>query len=128
LALSVKVTAANTDGTTSSQTVTVSPSDYNYTLVCSTTVSVPITFQDFGEFAAGATGDLRLTYRGVALPADCAGLSPDITNVKVYIGNNPNSANLASYAYSVQLEPEGWFGTYNNPSDRFDKMIYFTTQ
>lgn len=128
IALSLVVTANNTDGTTSVQNVTVSPSDYNYTLVCSNTTSAPITFTDFGEIAAGASGSLSLTYRGVALPSDCASLNPNIDPVKIYIGGNPNGANIASYNYTVQLTPEGWFGTVDSPSERLTKTVYFSTQ
>jgi hypothetical protein len=103
---------------------TITPSDYNYSYKCADGSSMEITFSDFGEIPAKTTKNLYLTYRGPLSPG-C--LAPDINPANIYVGGNP-IADTNSFDYSVQMTPQGWFGTYNEPKDRFEKTIYFKAQ
>lgn len=47
-----------------------------------------------------------------------------------YLGGNPTleKDGVSSFAYSVDLVPLGWFGTYDEPEDRFEKTEFYQTQ
>lgn len=50
--------------------------------------------------------------------------------VTFYVSGNPidNTITNPSFHYSVSIQPLGWFGTNTNPTDRFTRTYYFSTQ
>jgi len=48
--------------------------------------------------------------------------------VTFYSSGNPKSEISKNYRYNGKLKIIGWFGTYDDPTDRFEKTVYFSTQ
>lgn len=132
MSITVNVTATATGGGPPlTATANLSPSTNTITLNCNNATTVPLTFTSFGTIPAGSVQYLSLIYSGPALPADCDGISPNLSNPTFYVGGNPKvggTGGATSYNYSVQVQPVGWFGTLTSPTGRFTKSIYITTQ
>lgn len=129
IGIQLNVNGTRADGSIVSKTVTISPSDYNFSLACAGGASAEIQFNDFGEIGPGQTLPLGLYYRGGALPTGC-GNPNQTTAVIMYAGPGPSPTadQVISYVYNVQMIPLGWFGTASQPDNRLDKQVYFTTE
>jgi hypothetical protein len=51
-----------------------------------------------------------------------------INNVVFYLTGLPKEEKQESFVYQLLVEPLGWFGTFNNPEERFNKFEVFTTR
>ena len=129
MAIEMTITAVSTSGAFITNQVTVTPGDFSVSYTCPNNpeITLQLTFTDFGEYLAGESKQLFVQYRGIDI-STCTG-SDTPAAVKFYIGNNPSlAAGAADYSYSVQATVVGWFGGVSNPTDRFSKDLYFSTQ
>jgi hypothetical protein len=53
---------------------------------------------------------------------------PAGTAVTFFASGNPDPGTSQNFHYQGKLKLVGWFGTYTDATDRFEKTIYFTTQ
>lgn len=108
-------TQAIVDGQAQTNDTTFDPSAFNYS-----TETETCTYSFFGEFPAGTTSRLEITPNegGTCLTAFPV----------FYVGNLPLSKTAPNFRYRVEAQPLGWFGPRNDPTDRFDKKVFFYTQ
>lgn len=114
--LKIKVTATINGVVTNNET-SFDPSQYNYS-----TDVLTCNYAFFGEFAVGEKKRLRI---------DHTNGSCNNGSVLFYVGANPkpdDDLNPAAYRYRVELQPLGWFGAQDDPTDRFQKKVYFYSQ
>lgn len=110
-------------------TTLLSSSDFNYNLKCLNGTVAPISFISFGTIAPGATTPLALIYSGPALPADCNGINPNLSNPIFYVGGNlPIEEHSNQYIYQAHAIFMGWYGTLTSPTSRFQQEVDFVTQ
>ncbi len=104
-------------------------------------------FSHFGEFKPGAADQtLYLGGDKICQPCDING-DPDpefrdplllpseptsqgfcINRPRFALGDGPGGPSMSFTAWNVQIQPIGWFGTFNDPEDRFMKISSFRTQ
>jgi hypothetical protein len=89
--------------------------DFNFSTECNGK-SVMTNYTDFGVFLPGDSGSFRLISRG-----DC-----DATTMPVFFFGSLSSQDR--YVYTVHIHLQGWFGTYDNPTDSLKKDLTFQTQ
>lgn len=96
-------------------------SKLNYT----TAAGINCTYLTLGEFAKNTSGPLvgKLTDAGLA--GTCA---QDLAfSIAPNTLTKPRDPKTKNYRYRVEIEPQGWFGDRDNPTDRFvKKMVIYT--
>lgn len=133
LSLSMIVDGFSTDGQFIEKKATIGPSDANFTMDCTTDITWSVEYDTFGTFDPGESKYLYLV-PSLSSPSPnigaCSTATATINKVWLYLGGNPNkdTDHVSSYSYRVTLTPVGWFGTNEEPTDRFEKSIYFSTQ
>jgi hypothetical protein len=102
-------------------------------MTCSADTTWSIEYSAFDTIEPGETKGLSLTPSNPADNPGAGGSGPCgatnagvASNVVFYLGGNPTD--VQSYNYSVKLKPVGWFGEYDQPTDRFEKTLTFHTQ
>jgi hypothetical protein len=126
LNLTLHVTARLPNGTQIAGDVTMDPSSGNFTEACSATVTQAITYTDMGEYAPGESSTIKLDYRGI-IGGGCT--QPATLHPTLYAGSLPVVTNNGNgvYNYTIEVTPNGWFGTINAPTDRLNVHYYFST-
>lgn len=122
------------------------PSDFPWVRVISKDFSFTCDFTHFGEIPSKASdetlylgGDKRCppcdkngNYDPVNFPDPFKPpLAVDgfcMTRPRFMLGDGPGGLNNTFTSWSVQIQPIGWFGSYNDPQDRFLKFSTFRTQ
>lgn len=123
VAMMAKVTGSNQAGVFETNEVTIDPSSDDYStdlLLC--------VYRHFGTFPPKNLENTDESDNSLYLPST---LNPAacIDGTKTfYIGGNPNPGVNGSYHYTGKMTLLGWFGTYDDPTDRFEKDVYFVTQ
>lgn len=115
IALSLTFYEQDSSGQTTNASGSASASDFNFD-----TKDERCEFTSFGSYAAG--DDIPLYLDGSAL-TDCQGFTPVF-----YTGGHNSGIGGKNFRYRVVVEPLGWFGTYADPTDRFDKEFTFYTR
>jgi hypothetical protein len=114
VAFQVTVYGQSSSGSTQSTPASFSSTDFNYT-----TDLLDCEYPSFGEFPTGK-GDQALS------------LSNANTNCTAqpifFVGNGTSGVSGSNFRYRVVVKPQGWFGTYADPSDRFEQTFTFYTQ
>ena len=113
--VSLMITLYEEDASGNIVTTTVSknPSDFD-----SSTDSLVCNYFSFGTWTPGQTQNFQISNANSA----CTG------EPIFYIGGNSSGSNKSNFRYRVVVQPLGWFGTYNAPTDRFDTQFTFYTQ
>lgn len=123
IALSITIFAQSENGQQVKTEVAFSPSDFNFEITTGTGDSAKTfecKFHSFGTWAKGqASTSLSLDNGNT----DCAGRIPIF-----YIGNGEKGRNGNNFRYRVEVKPQGWFGDYYVPKDRFNTDFVFYTQ
>jgi hypothetical protein len=114
VAIKIETTGLDATGTFSTVKAQGVPSDYDYSLQ-----NLSCSYGSFGTWAPGDNLPLSLTGTG--------GCQSGIAGFQIGGNPNPGGANPILH-YTVKVEILGWFGTFNEATDRFDRTIYFTTQ
>lgn len=129
VALEMTVTGTTINGGFISKNVTVTPSDFDFSVACNDDTTWQSAFVSFGTYASGQSADLQLPATPTA-PADCAGVVSASYEAKIFVGSNPSKDGdqVSSYNFTVYAKPLGWFGSYNKPTARFEKNIVFMTE
>lgn len=124
-ALKVTVAGVDDSGLLVTNERTFVPSDFDFSLTIGDS-SIDCNFSHFGELDSGQTwtylkllGARSTCYSGV----DSGTLVPTF-----YVGSNPSGGASKNFNYSVELNPMGWFGSFDEPEDRFDGETSFYTQ
>jgi hypothetical protein len=114
VALVLEVYAQDSSGQIVKADVAFTPAAFDFTL----SEDKECKFSTFGTWTVGEK-------KGFLLENS----DPTCTRIPVfYIGNNPSGISGKNYRYRVKVKPMGWFGTYDDPTDRFDKSFSFYTQ
>lgn len=125
LALAITVMGIDKSGALKSTELGAVPGDFSITLVSGMT-SYRCIFTNFGVWTPGADQKLMLKGDTTSLGAN---LSCDNDYVPVFtIGDNPSGPSGKSFIYNVKVKPLGWFGNYDNPTDRFETSFKFRTK
>lgn len=115
IGLKVTVTAQSVSGQMVSTDVSFSPSDFNYTLDDSTECK----YVTFGTWANN--DDVGFSLDG-ASSTSCA------ATPIFFVGGLTAGPNNNNFRYQVKVEPQGWFGTFDNPTDRYQEEFTFYTE
>jgi hypothetical protein len=126
IAARAHVETKNPAGQSFSRDLTITPSDFNYTLECGNSQQFDVKYDDFGEFPIGLGEYLSATYRR-GVPVACNAI-PRMTPIKFYFDKLPTWKGQNDYVYSVRLTLIGWFGSRNNPTTRFEKTVEFQSR
>ncbi len=125
VSVQTEVTGTSENGRFETVDGTYDPSTNNYS-----TDFIECNYRHYGEFApknratgSPTTDDLLHLASGGGNPTGCA-----TGTVTFYAQGNPDPGTGGSYNFSGKLKVVGWFGTYENPTDRFEKTVYFSTQ
>lgn len=133
IAINMIVDAFSTTGQMIEKKTVLVPSDDNTTVDCSADITWSVEYDNFGVILPGQSRYLYLKPSDSS-PAPgvgvCTVAGETIDPVWLYFGGAPDKDHdgTSSYAYRVTLDPVGWFGDFENPTDRFEKSIYFSTQ
>lgn len=119
IALEVTISGTDADGMPFSVVKTFSASDFNHSVAQSGGTELQCTYTNFGTFAPG-TGEQDV---GVGGTGAC-----EMPVTRFFIGGMPTKPQGAVYRFNVSVRPLGWFGTFDNPTDRFDTTIRFQTR
>lgn len=123
VSLEVKV-QAYINGTNQEKTSATDPSEFN---VDGATPQDSCEYSSFGVIQPGETSFLVPTlYGDPTNPPTCG-----IDRLTFYSQSNPKdpSSNTGTPPrYRVTVRPIGWFGTEDNPTDRYTKTFQFSTQ
>jgi hypothetical protein len=123
LALSLNINGLDQTGSATINKVTFTPTDFTVAIPVGTTV-YNCTFTHFGEFASQVV-DQPLSLGGDTFSNN--GVTC-LRGAVFYAANNPAGPSGHSFTYSVRTEAQGWFGTYDVPTDRFDTFFSFSTR
>jgi hypothetical protein len=145
IGLHIDVTGTDSFGNSNTVSTDFSPENDNFTLT-NGSLQIVCQFTDYGQFDPGGypsgckTGVAPSVTNGVAQCTDATpAYAPTYNNrslfetpegessectissalVNFYAGGNPAPANLNSIQYSVNIVPQGWFGTRTNQQGRF---------
>lgn len=113
ISMTATVSAISPSGQMQTAVKTFDPSTFDYS-----TDLISCTYYTFGTFADNQSGPLTLTGAG----GGCSAGEP------VFYMSALPSVGTGYYTYTVSLEIDGWFGTETAPKDRFQRLVYFTTQ
>lgn len=123
VSLTSKVSGIDSSGMIQTSENTFDPSSNNYS-----TLTYNCVYRSYGTFdknntaVGSSTLDDSLFLSNENNPSGCT-----YGGVTFYAPDNPTSL-TGNYSYHGQLKVLGWFGTYDDPTDRFEKTINFTTQ
>jgi hypothetical protein len=117
-----KVSGMDESGSFKDTETTFDPSSNNYS-----TLNYNCVYHSYGSFVVNnskipSTLDDSLFLSNENNPAGCS-----YGTITFYAPDNPSS-NTGAYTYHGKFKILGWFGTYDDPTDRFEKVINFTTQ
>lgn len=122
----------NDYGAEKTNEATFAPSVLNFSRVITVAgedVTCNYEFNAFETIAANSTDfvELSVSANEVAGTTGCGAVT--ISSITFYSDSNPGVADsVSSYNYNVTMKPLGWFGTYADPEDRFEKQEFFSTQ
>lgn len=114
VALTAQIFAEDESGQQVTSDFSVNPADFNHTITDVTDCK----YFYFGTWAVGEDKSFELT-DGQAV---CKGVP------LMYVGDNKSGSSGKNFRYRVVVKPQGWFGTFDKPLDRFDKQFTFYTQ
>lgn len=122
----------NDFGAEKTSEATFAPSVLNFSRTISVAgedVTCNYEFNTFETLAPNATDFVELSVSASEV-AGTTGCNPvTISSITFYSDGNPGAAeSVSSYSYNVIMKPLGWFGTYADPEDRFEKQEFFSTQ
>lgn len=132
LSLTMKITGIDSTGAVKTTAVGWSPSDFSVSLPMGLS-SYSCVFLHFGIYQPNDSKPLALDGDDHYVQDPT---SPSDPNAKLYckriplfmVGNNPSGPGDNAFIYSIIAKPLGWFGDYNNPTDRFETSYTFKTQ
>lgn len=125
IALELEITGVGKTGTTTTGKAGFVATDFNETIQylapgATAPVNVECKYRYFAQLDPSTSSELKL----MGAASVCGTPTPVF-----YIGNNPTGPdNAPNYRYTVKIKPLGWFGTYDLPTDRFEKTQTFYTQ
>jgi len=113
----MEITGVDASGAFTTVKTTYDPSQSNYsteTLICS--------YSTFGSWIPDEKKPI------ISVSGDPACDAPAGSAVTLYSSGNPDPGLSQNFHYQGKLKLVGWFGTYTEATDRFEKTVYFTTQ
>lgn len=116
----LEVSGVGSSGTFTTTTMTFDPAQENFTLLDGTQCN----FLTFGFWDKNQSNGLKARNGIVGCDPPAAVDQPDT----FYSSGNPNSGDSSSIHYQAKIKLIGWFGTYAEATERFEKTIHFSTQ
>jgi hypothetical protein len=106
-----------TDGTKGYNNASIVPTNFNYE-----SNKGECTYSYFDVIPAGAQN------QDLAVTPDQKIKECVKSSAMTYVGSNPILTDNSGYRYRVDVTPQGWFGTLDNPGERLQKTFTFYTQ
>lgn len=129
IGLHIEVSSTDSTGQTKTNSVDLDPSTSNYTVTTGGN-TITCTYTDFGQFdVKGVPGGPSFNNTTLySIPSAGSTTGCPIVAPTFYIGSNPIETDQTSFIYRVKVKPLGWFGTRNQPADRYEGTFTFSTQ
>lgn len=130
LGIQIDIVSYGTSANTTKVTKSFTAGSFNFTIK-SGDEQIPCDFSHFAEVQPHTTTKLKLL--GAVNPICYKDLSDPTKTIEwpahfTVDGIPKPPEGSSNYRYTLKIKPLGWFGAFDNPSDRFEKTQTFYTQ
>jgi len=128
MAIELEITGTNSSGVPDVRKVAFAAGSFNYSLSLNDEINIECNFANFGTWAPGEEKRFELSgAQGICHDPDNDG-SPDPLYPLFYVDSNPSGPTGRNFNYRVKMKPIGYFGTPDEPTNRFEKTVFFSTR